>query len=81
MDLATAAATMIITVFGNAAPAVTSMPVTTMQECRKNMVAYVEELADFEVVRKSQDAITVQGTPISGTIRVIAKCQTRNPQS
>lgn len=81
MDLASAAATMIITLLGNAAPAVTSMPVTSMQECRKNMVSYVEELPGLEVLRKSQDAITAQGTPISGTVRVTVKCQTRNPQS
>lgn len=78
MDLATAAATMLITIFGADSNAVTSAPVATMQECRKNMVAYIDEMPDVSVMRKSENMIVGQGKPVYNTVRIIVKCQSRN---
>lgn len=77
-----AAATMLITAFGTQVPALTSMPVSTMQECRKNMVSYVDELPDAKVMRKTENTITAEVSPAGVTFRIVVKCQTRdNPQS
>lgn len=74
---ALAAASMIITIFGPNVPAVTSVPVATMQECRKNMIAYVDEMPDMNVMRKTENTIVAEGHPVSTEVRIVVKCQSR----
>ena len=42
------------------------------------MVAYVDEMPDMSVMRKTENTIVAEGMPVYAKMRVIVKCQTRN---
>jgi len=69
---------MIITTMSSVGTAQTSMPVSDMQQCRKNMVSYVEEMPDLAIRRKTSDAVIGEGTFNGRDITFYVKCQPRN---
>lgn len=69
-----AKATMIITAYSVTGVTVDSMPVADMQQCRKNMVAYVEEMPDAQLWRKTSDAVSA----LRNNVTYYVKCQPRN---
>lgn len=77
MGLLEASASMIITIISSAGAAVTSMPAPDMLECRKNMVAYVDEMPDMTIMRKTENTVVAEGEVSGRTQRFIVKCQPR----